>query len=74
MLQATWAKSNFLLIILNINKNGIKMNELALAGVDSVDRALACEPKGYQFDSQSGNMPQLQARSSVGGAQEATKH
>ena len=32
------------------------------------------EPKGHQFDSQSGHMPGLQARSPVGGAQEATTH
>ena len=27
---------------------------------------LVCEPKGYRFDSQSGHMPGLQTRSSVG--------
>ena len=33
----------------------------------SVDRKMACELKGLQFDSQSGHMPGLQARSPVGG-------
>ena len=36
----------------------------------SVDWVLACEPKGYWFDSQSGHMPGLQARSPFGGMQE----
>ena len=40
----------------------------------SVDWALACEQKGHQFDSQSGHMPKLWAKSQVGGAQEATTH
>ena len=40
----------------------------------SVDWAPACRPKGCQFDSQSGHMPGLQARSPVGGTQEATTH
>ena len=38
----------------------------------SVDWAPACKPKGYWFDSQSGHMPGLQARSPVGGMREAT--
>ena len=38
----------------------------------SVDWVLACEPKGHQFNSQSGHMPGLQARSSVGGEWEVT--
>ena len=33
---------------------------------------LACEPKGHQFDSQSGYMPGLRATFSVGGVWEAT--
>ena len=37
----------------------------ALAGVD-------CEVKGHWFDSQSGHMPELQARSPVDGMKEAT--
>ena len=37
----------------------------------SVDWVLACEPKGHWFDSQSGHMPGLRARSLVGGTQEA---
>ena len=40
----------------------------------SVDWTPAWEPKGHQFNSQSGHMPRLQARSPVGGAQEATTH
>ena len=40
----------------------------------SVDQALAYEPKGGGFDSQSGHMPGLWARSPVGGALEATTH
>ena len=43
-------------------------------GCGSVDWALACEPKGRWFDSQSGHMPGLWVRSPVGGAQEATTH
>ena len=39
-----------------------------------MDWALACKPKGHQFDSQSGHMPVLQAWSPVEGAQEATTH
>ena len=40
----------------------------------SVDWAPACKLKGHQFDSQSGHMPGLRARSPVGGLQEATMH
>ena len=40
----------------------------------SVDGAWTCEPKGHQFDSQSGHMPGLQARSPGGGTREATTH
>ena len=40
----------------------------------SVDWVPACEPKGHWFDSQSGHMPGLWARSPVGGAREATTH
>ena len=40
----------------------------------SVDGAPACKPKGHRFDSHSGHMPGLWARSPVGGAQEATIH
>ncbi|XP_045039453.2 uncharacterized protein [Desmodus rotundus] len=40
----------------------------------SVDGAPACEPKGHQFDSQSGHTPGLWAKSPVGGAEEATTH
>ena len=40
----------------------------------SVDWLLACEPKSHQFGSQSGPMPGLQARSSLGAVWETTKH
>ena len=40
----------------------------------SVDWTLACEPKGRQFNSQSGHMPGLWARSSFGGIWEASTH
>ena len=38
----------------------------------SVDWAPACKPKGYWFNSWSGHMPELPARSLVGGVWEAT--
>ena len=40
----------------------------------SVDWVPACEPKGCRFDSQSGHIPGVWARSQVGGAWEATTH
>ena len=40
----------------------------------SVDWVLAWEPKCRQLNSQSGHIPWLQARSPVGGTQEATTH
>ena len=40
----------------------------------SVDWVPACEPNSGRFDSQSGHMPGLQARSPVGGMQETTTH
>ena len=40
----------------------------------SVDSVPACEPKGHKFDSQTGHMPGLKARSPVGDVQEATTH
>ena len=40
----------------------------------SVDWVPACEARGHWFDSQSGHVPGLQARSPVGGAWEATTH
>ena len=40
----------------------------------SVDRALACGPKGHQFNFQSGHVSGLQARSPVGGVQKAAIH
>ena len=45
----------------------LKENTLAFAGV-ALDQVPAYEPKGCQFDSQSGHMlPGLRARSPVGG-------
>ena len=38
----------------------------------SVDRVPACRLKGHLFDSQAGHVPGMQARSPVGGVQEAT--
>ena len=40
----------------------------------SVDWVLACKARGCQFDSQSGHMPGLWARSLVGGTHKATTH
>ena len=40
----------------------------------SVDWVPVCEPKGCQFDSQSGHMLGLQARSTGGGVWQATTH
>ena len=40
----------------------------------SVDWALACKPNGRWFDSQSGHMPGLHARSPVDSVREATTH
>ena len=47
----------------------LKMWYLSPGWCVSVDWGLACEPKGYQFASQSGHMPGLQTRSPVGGVQ-----
>ena len=41
--------------------------EQGLGWCGSVDCVLACEPNDRQFDSQSGRMPGLRARSPVGG-------
>ena len=40
----------------------------------SVDWVLACKPKGYQLDSQSGHMPGFRARLPVGDMQETTTY
>ena len=45
---------------------------IILYGCGSVDWVPACEPKGYQFDSQPGPTPGLWARSPVGGVGEVT--
>ena len=39
-----------------------------------MDSAPACEPKGLWFDSHSGHMPGLWARSPFGGVREAATH
>ena len=52
---------------------GIKKDS-SLGWSSSVDWVLAYEPKGQWFDSQSGHMPGLWARSSVAGMWEATAH
>ena len=51
-----------------------KKNCLGPGWYISVDWAQAYKPKNCWFDSQSVHMPGLQARSPVGGAQEATTH
>ena len=47
-------------------------NSLGPGWCGSVDWVPACEPKGHQFDSQSGHMPGLQARCLVRGMWEVT--
>ena len=53
---------------------GIKKYKFGPGWCGSVDWVQACEPKGQQFDSQSGHTPGLPDRSPVGGVQEATTH
>ena len=50
----------------------IKTVPLSPGWCGSVDWAPACEPSGCQFDSQSGHMPGLLARSPAGGLWEGT--
>ena len=50
--------------------NSTYKSQPSLAWCGSVD----WEPKGHRFDSQSGHMPGLRARSPVGGVWEATTH
>ena len=52
----------------------IKKDHLILGWCGSVDWVPACEPKGHGFDSQSGHMPGLGARSPDGGVWKATTH
>ena len=61
-----WDNSNSI-----IDKYILKNEVLALAGVAQWIVS-AFEAKGCQFDSQSGHRPGLQAKSLVGGTQEAT--
>ena len=49
-----------------------KVSSFSVDWCGSVDWVAFCKPKGCQFDSQSGYLPGLQARSPVGGVQEAT--
>ena len=55
-------------------KTCVIKNQLCPGWCGSVDWVPAWEPKGCQFNSQSGHMPCMQARSLVEGAQEATTH
>ena len=73
---ATQPNSSKQLIHLGQTNNEIKKKNCLLSPgwCGSVDWVPACEPKGYRFDSQSGHMPGLWARSPVGGAREATTH
>ena len=64
-----WTAS-FSLLIIKVYFSFWKF-KMCLGWCGSVDWVLACEPKGCQFDSQSGDMLGLWARSSVEGAQEA---
>ena len=57
-----------------MNQRGGIKNAYRPGWCGSVDWALACESKGHRFDSQSGHMPGLWARSPVEGIQEATTH
>ena len=52
----------------------LKISKSALAGVAQQNWVPACESRGHQFDSQSGHVPRLQARSQVGDTWEATTH
>ena len=62
-------------LYLDIWKSGPQIKIIICpGGRSSVDWALAWEPKGHWFDSQSGHMPGLQARSLVEGTWEATTH
>ena len=52
----------------------ITNNKISPGCCGSVHWVPACEPKGCWFDSQSGHIPGVWARSPVGGAWEATTH
>ena len=56
----------------NAHKSSLGFSGPGLCG--SVDWAPACELKDLQFDSQSGHVPGLQARSPVGTTWEVTTH
>ena len=57
----------------SLEGRGIKIHPYS-SWYGSMDWALASEPKGHQFNSQSGHIPGLQVRSPVRGAQEETTH
>ena len=71
--EQMWLEEYFPILTLFFIISKIIKNS-ALAWCGSVNGALACEPKSRQFNSQSGHMPGMQARSPVGDAQEATTH
>ena len=50
----------------------LKINKICSGWCGSVDWVPTCKSKGCWFDSRSGHIPGLWARSSVGGVQEAT--
>ena len=52
----------------------LKVKKFCPGWCGSVDGVWACKPKGCEFDSQSGHMPGLQARSPMRSAREATTH
>ena len=54
--------------------NKFERIEISPGWCSSVDWAPTCNPKGCRFDSQSGHMPGLRARSPVGGVQGVTAH
>ena len=58
--------------IIKILDENIGTNPGWYSSVDN--RAWAYEAKGHRFDSPSGHMPGLRARSPVGGVQESTTH
>ena len=75
MLASGWKKVPFLSLFLLFPQIVIlKENDNRPGWRGSVDWAPAWEPKGLWFDSQSGHMPGLQARSPVGDTGEATTH
>ena len=60
--------------IVENSPNSILTEGEALVSVALLVGASFCKPKCHQFDSQSGHMPVLWARSPVGSMQEASTH